>query len=235
MRKLVELSLLAAAAAWVFATPASAASLEFVDGDTTWTLTVEEGCDTDCSVTVNADIGDSDDGTYLDSVQWQVDGQTIVDADLTSDPGGDWTTTINDSISNDPGSPQNTGDNNCDDGPGGNAGSACSEWVESVATGLLVNSGDSLTWVYSVDWSESFTLTDEDEGNIRALFQDESGQLVNLFSPGGTTFTTTTTDIPTTTTTDIPTTTENIPEPTLLTLLGAGLVMAGRRLRRRTK
>src|SRR5688572_5342043 len=188
MRKFLELSMLAAASAWVFASPASAASLEFVDGDTTWTLTVEENCDTDCNVTVNAEIGDSDDGTYLDSVQWQVDGQTIVDADLTADPGGDWTTTINDGISNDP----NT-DDNCDDGPGGNPGSACSEWVESVATGLLVNSGDSLTWVYSVDWSESFTLTDEDEGNIRALFQDEEGNLVNLFSPGGTTFTTTTT------------------------------------------
>ena len=45
-----------------------------------------------------------------------------------------------------------------------------------------------------------------------------------------------TTEVPTTTvipTTNETPTTENIPEPTLLTLLGAGLVMAGRRLRSR--
>jgi len=88
---------------------------------------------------------------------------------------------------------------------------------------LLSNTDQTGDVLYSGTWDISLNgETNYDRLSHFVIFDRDSG------------VETTTTDVPTTTT-DVPTTTtENIPEPTILTLLGAGLVLASRRLRRQT-
>jgi len=236
MRKLVKTFMAVTVVAWVFTSPASAATLTLIDPfgadsvGTTWTLVVEDSCTT-CDVSLTAFFEDPDDGgalqnaytgTYLDSFQWVVtDPNTDITAlsnPLAGSSGfGNWDSDFGEVVNA----------NGCQ--PTGNDAFTCTVWTGGGA-GFLVANDATYTWSWTVDFEDEMLAL---AGNIRASFDNADNHNFNIFSPGGGTFTTTT-DIPTTTT-DVPTTTtENIPEPTILTLLGAGLVMAGRRLRRRT-
>ena len=245
MRTLVKATLLTAVIAWGTTSPVSAATLTLVDtfggSDTTWTLDVQDNCELDCSVVLSVFFEDPAGaaenayaGTQLQSIQWVVSQPNLNpdDADIQSTTGagnapGSWDTFLNAGVNA----------NGC--GAGAND-AVCSNWNVDLL-GLPVVNNATYSWTYSVDWSDLLTVADT--GNIRAAFHDGFGQNgkaqnFNIFSPGGGTFTPTTTEIPTTT--EVPTTTEsptteNIPEPTLLTLLGAGLVMAGRRMRTRKR
>jgi hypothetical protein len=88
------------------------------------------------------------------------------------------------------------------------------------------------TWIWDVNISDALGAIGVGTGlNLRAHFLTAAGAPGGNFSPGGTTVTTevtTTTDI-----TTVITSTENLPEPTLLTLLGAGLAGVSLRMRRR--
>jgi hypothetical protein len=149
-------------------------------------------------------------------VQWKVAGAEPISVDLTATTAGlttDWEFDIDESVNA----------NQC----GGGANSAvCGEWVSGGTGGGFgpIASSTTYSWTFDVDWAELLGIAEA--GNIRAAFNTSDGKNFNIFSPGGGTFNTTTTEV-------VTTTTQNIPEPTILTLLGAGLVAASRRLRRR--
>ena len=230
MRKLVKTFLAVTVVAWAFALPVSAATLTIVDSitvngvtsDTTWTLTIDDGCIV-CSASLEAEFEDPAGsgvngytGTYLDSVQWVVSdpnvNPTAVSLDATN--AGlttDWDFDIDESLNA----------NGCG---GGAQDAICGEWISGGTGngfGAIVN-GSTLFWDFTVTFDS--ILTEAEEGNIRAAFNRANGKNFNIFSPGGGSFST---EI-------VTTTSEIVPEPTLLTLLGGGLLIAGRRLRRKT-
>ena len=237
MRALTKITLLLAVTFLCgFASSASSATLvleDFWNGTdntgpdvaATWTLEVPDAC-LSCVVTLSVDFADPTayDGTYLDSFQWVI---TNPNTDLTavsnaSGPGT-WDTDFGEIVNAD----------GCQ--ATGNDSFTCSVYTGAGA-GLLINDGDSLSWTFDVTFESALTAI---AGNVRASFDNADNSNFNIFSPGGGTFTTDTpqtTDEPTTTddpqTTDEPTTTD-APEPAILGLLGAGLLAASRRMRRR--
>ena len=245
MRKLAG-ALLLSGFTLVFAAPTSAATLTLTDtfggSDTIWTLTVETGCVT-CDISLTAFFEDPDGagagvnaytGTYLDSIQWVISDPDADPTDIgflstTAGSAADWSFVVDSNLSS--------------SGCGGGASDAiCGDWVAGGAGGGFgpIVSGSTLEWTFETTFASALpdTLV---AGNIRAAFNSinpSNGKVknFNIFSPGGGLFVTSST---TTTTTATPTTSTAtpsgvVPEPTLLTLFGAGLVIAGRRLRRKT-
>jgi len=230
MRRLVKASLLAAMGL-VVAMPAMADTLT-INGDhgDVWTLDVNGS-----TVTLTADLGSDTffDDSFVDAVQFKVDGASPTSADVTDftvngttagTPSSDWVTDVDSSLS---------GGNQCNGGANDNV---CSEYVTAAGYGAL-SSGDVLEWTFLVDWNGTLpdTLTG---GNIRASFNDNTGKNIYTFSPNGGTFETTevTETSENVEITDITETTENVeisPEPATLVLFGSGLAMAAARLRRR--
>lgn len=254
MRKFVQ-ALLFSGVMFAAAAPSSAATLTITDtfggSDTIWTLTVETGCVT-CDVTLTGffqDEAGADQnayaGTYLDSVQWVISNPNVnpETVDLTSTTAGattDWDFDIDENLSA----------NGCG---GGAADAVCGEWISGGSGsgfGPIVN-GSTLTWNFETTFASALpdTLV---AGNIRAAFNTinpNNGKVknYNIFSPDGGVFQTssTTTTTPATTTTATPaattttpatttTTSGTVPEPTLLSLLGVGLAIAGARMRRKS-
>lgn len=219
MRRLLKASLLAAMG-WAVAAPASADTLT-INGDhgDVWTLDVETGCTSGCSVTLTGDLGSDTffDGKFVDAVQWTVDGGTPTAVTLTDAPGSTaaWNPAeIDSSLS---------GGNQCNGSANDNV---CVDTV--AALGVAVNSGDVLTWTFLVDWDTALPA-DLGDGNIRASFNDASGTNKYTFSPSGGTF-------ETTDNVEFVEQPENVefgPEPATLVLFGSGLAIAAARLRRR--
>jgi hypothetical protein len=228
------------------ASPASAATLTIVDtfggSETTWTLDVQDNCGpADCVATLSA-FFDGGGGTnayagfWLDAFQFSVTSPNInppTDADMTATNTvlGGWDTIVGAGVNA----------NEC--GAGAQHG-VCSEW-NGANPGFLIANNATYTWSFLVDWTSALDVAEA--GTIRAAFNTDQvngkGNPINLniFSPGEHQFSTTTpTTTPSTTpatpeltTPSTPSTTEQVAEPTLLTLLGGGLVMASRRLRRK--
>ncbi len=234
MRKLVATVLLTVGLAWGSA--ASAATLTLLDtrgvGASTWTLEVEDGCQFNCDVTLSVLFNNAYTGQYIDAVQWVVSQPPVSPTSVTLDSTtagavADWDFDIDESL-------------NANQCGGGASDAVCGAWISGGTAGgfgPLGGAGSTLTWAFTVNWDALLTVATS--GNIRAAFNTSEGKNFNIFSPGGGTFTTddpNTTDEPTTTddpqTTDEPTTTD-APEPAILGLLGAGLLAASRRMRRR--
>ena len=238
MRTLVKATLLTAVIAWGSASPALAATLTIVDtfggSETTWTLFVEDNCQTSCDVTLSAFFEDPDGassgvnaytGVFLDSFQWVVtDPNTDISAvtnPLAGSSGfGNWATDFGQVVN--AGGCTNTG----------NDAFTCTEWT-GAGEGLQIANDTTYNWSWTVDFDEEMLAL---AGNIRASFDTSTAKNFNIFSPGGGTFSTstpTTPSTPETATPSTPSTSEQVAEPTLLTLLGGGLVMASRRFRRK--
>ena len=243
MRTLVKAALLTIGLVSL-ASPASATTLTLNDPagadsvGTTWTLDVETGCTT-CTIVLSGffeDPGAGDNyytGTYIDSFQWKINGSdpspasefgfSATNAGLVSD----WDMA--------------DGSLNSSQCGGGADAAVCGQWNPGFGAGLgfQVVNGATLTWSFEAVFASELTLENVISGNIRAAFNtgefdEETGKYKNfgIFSPGGGSFPTST---PTTNTTTPTTNTPGnvVPEPTIMTLLGAGLVLAGRRFRRR--
>jgi hypothetical protein len=147
-------------------TRAYASTIQIVDGTDLWTLTVEDGCTTDCDVSLSV-LYDSSvrTGSELLAVQWGLDGATVSNENLVSASNGTWT--YGAGIVNDGG---------CG---GGNLQDAC---FDTTGTPVIVADG-LYTWTFTADFSDS-TFT---AGLIRAAYDsdpDGSGPLGKLFSPG---------------------------------------------------
>jgi len=128
-------------------------------------------------------------------------------------PGGGWTAYY-DNVSN---ATSCTSDTN-------NSQEVC---ASSVGPGESVDGTN--TWTWFVDISDALGVIGGGTGlNLRANFLTAAGGPGGNFSPGGG-IVSTTTDVVTTIITD----TEDLPEPTLLALLGAGLAGVSLRLRQR--
>jgi PEP-CTERM motif len=224
MRRLLKASLLAAMG-WAVATPASAATfstLQIVDtfngSHTTYNLTVQTGCTSDCSVTLTADYDNWDfAGIFLQSIQWKVDGYTPSNISLDTTNAGattDWL--FKNGVVNQGGCQFIS-----------NQDAVCGDWI-GTGDGFPVAEGDSLEWTFTVDWDQALALTGL-TGNVRAAYSYANGQNFHVFSPGGGTF-------ETTENVEITDLTENVeitPEPATLVLFGSGLAIAAARLRRR--
>jgi hypothetical protein len=245
MRKIVQVLILTGSMA-AFAGSASAATLTLVDtyggAETIWTLTVETGCVT-CDVKLEGFFKDPAGGavnpytgTYLDSVQWVVSNPNVDPTDVgfqttTAGTAANWEFDFDESLSA----------GQCG---GGAQDAVCGEWISGGAGGgfgPIVN-GSTLEWTFQTEFASQ--LPDQlVAGNIRAAFNTISKKGAvknfNIFSPNGGTFqtsSTTSTPAATTTTTTASNNTNtsgSVPEPGMLSLLGIGLVVAGRRLRRK--
>src|SRR5689334_21856262 len=106
MRKLLWPTLMSLAMLWTVASPASADSLTITDtfggSNTVWTLEAQNGCMTNCTITLTADFQDPDGagsgtnaytGDYIDAVQWVISGGDPTSVSLTSTTAGsisDW-------------------------------------------------------------------------------------------------------------------------------------------------
>ena len=87
-------------------------------------------------------------------------------------------------------------------------------------------------WIFSVNFLGETGLSSANKVDLRALFVDSNGRKVGtLMSPTTHTFDTTGASDTTGDTTGTDETTGNVPEPAMLTLLGAALAMGARRLR----
>jgi len=168
----------------------------------------------------------------IDQVQFTIDGVKTPGGYETrptvSGPGGGWVVWY-DNVSNAGSCAADGGSQGvCANSPGG---------------GPSVNGTN--VWTWFVDLNDSLaSISEITNVNLRAHFLTSAGGPGGNLSPGGgllqttstpTTTTTTTTTTPSATSTTPSTGTPSgaAPEPTVMTLLGAGLVLAGRRLRRR--
>ena len=231
MRRLGRASLLAAMGL-VVAMPAMADTLTIngSHGDT-WTLDVQDpSCTSGCTLTLTADLGSDSffDDSFVDAVQFKVDGSDPLSAEVTDftvngttagTPGTDWDTAVDASLS---------GGNQCN---GGGADNVCSQYITAAGFGAL-SSGDVLEWTFLVGWTSiADTLTG---GNIRASFNDNTGKNIYTFSPEGGTFegnteSNTESNVESNTESNV----ESSPEPATLVLFGSGLAIAAARLRQR--
>jgi hypothetical protein len=167
---------------------ASAAVLTLTDTfggtNTIWTLSTATGCTT-CTITLSGEFQDPDGagagvnaytGTFIDSVQWKIDGTDPVSASITSTNAGtaaDWSTAVDASL-------------NANQCGGGAANEICSQTNTALGFGPIVN-GSTLTWTYNATFASPLpaVLTG---GNIRAAFNNANGSNFNIFSPNGGTF-----------------------------------------------
>jgi len=158
--------------------------------------------------------------TFIDSIDFTGGIDLAALPLMTSAPSGtalaDWTTQF-DKISN--------GASNCVGG-GGSQMFACSKSTTGNGPDFAGNN----TFIYSVDFAGTALIGAASKVDLRALFVDAAGDKVGaIMSPEGHFVSTTTTVTPTT---DGTPTTGTVPEPALLTLLGLGLAISSRRLRR---
>jgi PEP-CTERM motif len=194
--------------------------LTLMDGTDTWTLTVETSCTT-CAIELKVVYGSPSPnvGKYLDSVQWDLTdpnvnpttiGFTAATGFTASTPTttGSWAFSFNGLNANQ----CSAGDPNavCGAFSGGtNSGTN----VQATAGGFgAIANGSTLTWTFSSTFASALpaSLT---SGNIRAAYNDATGQSNGIFSPGGGDFGGAT-----------PSGTPSVPEPSSLILLGVGLL-----------
>lgn len=208
---------------------AQAALLTITDDyGTIWSLDIATGCTT-CAVTLTAELTNpsGEAGKYLDSVQFQVGGQTISSINFLSTNAGvlaDWSWA--------------TGNLNANQCTGPNpTHSACGEWVSGGAGGGFgpLVAGSTLFWNLDVTFSSLFSTATT--GNIRAAFNevDGKGKTTNfyIFSPGGGTFDGGIDGGEDGGGVDGGEDGGSAPEPAVLALFGLALAVAGSRLRRR--
>jgi hypothetical protein len=156
----------------------------FGGSNTVWTLNIATGCTT-CAATLTAAFQDPAGpatngytGTFLDSVQWMINGSTITNTGFMATNALDATTTswtFNASTS--------LNANQCG---GGAAQGTCGETNDALGFGPIVN-GSTLTWTFNTTFSSALPTT-LGNGNIRAAFNNADGSNFNIFSPGGGTF-----------------------------------------------
>jgi hypothetical protein len=208
---------------------ASTFSFNFCPGNVSCNADLSEASITFTTVDGTADVNDYTvtvrfvgtlTNTFIDSIDFTggIDLATL--PVMTSAPSGtvlgDWSTQF-DKISN--------GASNCIGG-GGSQMFACSKST----TGNGPDFAGTNTFIYSVDFGGTDLIGAASKVDLRALFVNAAGDKVGaVMSPEGLFVTTTTTATPTTNGTP---TTGSVPEPALLSLLGFGLAMSARRLRR---
>jgi hypothetical protein len=168
-------------------------------------------------------------GTFLDSIQFLINGASASGITVNTAPNGAafWTQ---------PGFNNASGvlnANQCNEL--NNNPSVCFQTDTSLGLGPIA-AGSTLTWTFTETFATALPATLGD-GNIRAAFNNANGQNFNIFSPGGGTFAGTGggtgggsgqgagggTGQPL------------VPEPTSLLLFGSGLSMAAYRARRARK
>jgi hypothetical protein len=152
--------------------------------DATWTLSSESGCTT-CTVTLDVVFtGNTEyDGTFLDGIQWKVDGADLTGATLTSTTAGattDWSTTVDASLNQGAGG-------TC--GGGGND-NLCADYVGAISTAGFgpITDGMALSWTWEATYAGAGLPDTLTGGNIRGLFNNADGSNYNIFSPGGGSF-----------------------------------------------
>jgi hypothetical protein len=191
--------------------------------DATWVLDVQTGC-TSCAVTLTANFaaGSEYAGTFLDSIQFLINGASATGITVNTAPNGAafWTQ---------PGFNNASGvlnANQCTEL--NNNPSVCFQTDTALGLGPIA-AGSTLTWTFTETFATALPATLGD-GNIRAAFNRDTGQNFNIFSPGGGTFAGTggagsggSSGQPL------------VPEPTSLLLFGSGLSMAAYRARRARK
>ncbi|MEO7271706.1 MAG: hypothetical protein ABIX28_16725, partial [Vicinamibacterales bacterium] len=161
----------------------------FGGSNTIWTLNVATGCTT-CAVSLTGFFQDPDGGgaatnaytgTFIDSVQWKVDGQTIASTGFTgfARSAGPAANTVTWSFAES----SSLNANQCG---GGAAQGTCGQTNTALGYGPIAN-GSTLTWTFNTTFSSALPAS-LSTGNIRAAFNEADGKNFNIFSPGGGSF-----------------------------------------------